>query len=260
MARASALVRSTVQPRSVYTAFNQLPLSDATQMTAGSADRVDSNVFIGGYLAAADPAFVRREGITRVVKLFADDPSYAGGRVRHPGVAYLVVDAEDVPGCDIRVGAVSALRFIQDGLRRGEQILVHCHMGISRSATVVLLHLMVNRQMTLSAAWGYLKTVRPVVRPNSGFVVHLKATDERIRALRVGDEHRHVSPREAEHPFTAPPPVAAGAPPRLIRLARGSGRAGYDDPAAGPGAGLPLPLGSVPRARLVLAKPDSVAL
>src|SRR5271166_4066704 len=96
------LVRSSAQPRSVFTAFDRLSLDDATRATAGSADRVDPNVFIGGYLAAADPAFVRREGITRIVKLFADDPSFAGGRVRHPGVAYLVVDAEDVPGYDIR--------------------------------------------------------------------------------------------------------------------------------------------------------------
>jgi predicted protein tyrosine phosphatase len=259
---AHALTRTMPQPRSVGTAFNQLSLDDSTRMTAGSADRVDPNVFIGGYLAAADPAFVRRHGITRIVKLFADDPSYAGGMVRHPGVAYLVVPAEDVPGYDIRPGAVAALRFIQEGIRRNEQILVHCHMGISRSATVVLLHLMLHRGYDLPAALGRLRTVRSFVRPNTGFMAHLRATDERLRVLRVGDERRQVSPREIERPYIAPRPVEAYNASLLVRLARGDpGHAGgrgenYDDPADRPAPPLPLPLGSVPRARV----PDSVAL
>lgn len=171
-----------------------LGASTTEEIAANSIDRVDSNVFIGGYLAAADAALIRRLGITRIVKMFADDGSYQGGSHRHPGVAYLVIPAEDAPSYDIRPGAVEAVRFIRQGIARCERVLVHCHMGISRSATVVLFHLMVNRAMPLDLALPRLRLVRAYVRPNAGFMEHLRATDARLRRLRVGDEEKYVAP------------------------------------------------------------------
>jgi predicted protein tyrosine phosphatase len=157
---------------------------DINRRAMGSAHRVDSNIYIGGYLAAANADFVKKNGITRIVKMFADDKSYPGGYHRHPGVKYLVVDAEDVPDYDIRPGVMAALPFIQEGLKNGERILVHCHAGVSRSSTIVLLHLMINRGFSLDDALARLKIVRPFVNPNSGFMRHLRATDEKLAKKR----------------------------------------------------------------------------
>jgi hypothetical protein len=214
---------------SAFTAFDQLSAADHNKMMFGTANRVDTNVWIGGYLIAADPDFIRREGITRIVKLFADDDGYPGGFVRHPGVRYFVAPADDAPGYDIRDDVVAAVAFIQEGARVGDRILVHCHAGVSRSATVVLMHLMINRGYTLDMAMARLKMVRPFVRPNSGFMCHLRATDARIKRLRVGDEHRRVSSYEAERPWIAPPPLIPADPDvsLALRLARdGAGCAG----------------------------------
>src|SRR5574340_843700 len=123
MARAGTHVsgRPRTSPfQSVFTAFDQLSRGDHVAMTAGSADQVDPNVYIGGYLAAADPKYVEREGITRIVKLFADTRAYPGGYHRHPGVRYLVIDAEDTPDYDIRGAAKAAVRFIREGIRSEE--------------------------------------------------------------------------------------------------------------------------------------------
>jgi hypothetical protein len=155
-------------------------MSDPDEIS-GSADQVDAHVFIGGFRAAADPRFIRRQGITRIVKLFADSPQDA----RHPGVAYYVLPAVDTPSYDIRPALVAAVPFIREGVARGENVLVHCHMGISRSATVVLLYLMLEHGVSLDAALRHLKKVRPVVNPNPGFMEHLRATDARLRELRA---------------------------------------------------------------------------
>jgi predicted protein tyrosine phosphatase len=157
----------------------RLPLSLASQIraTAGSADRVDSHVFIGGYLAAADGHLVRQAGITRIVQLVAAP--------RIPGVQYLAVPVEDSPEADIRAAAAAAVSFIQDGIRANERVLVHCQAGISRSATVVLLHLMVNRGHSLATALVQLRLARPFISPNPGFMKHLRATDARLRRLRA---------------------------------------------------------------------------
>jgi predicted protein tyrosine phosphatase len=179
--------------------LDQLPRADIVRATAGTASRVDAHVYISGYLVAADPRFVRQAGITRIVKLFADDPGYPGGATRLPGVKYLVLPFEDSPDYDIRAGAAEAVRFIQDGVRANEIVLVHCHAGVSRSATVVLLYMMITRGFVLDTAMARLRLVRPFIRPNAGFMEHLRATDARLKRLYVSDEQ----------PFVGPPPVLA---------------------------------------------------
>jgi hypothetical protein len=215
------------------TLLEQLSRADQIRATAGSAARVDDNVFIGGFLAAADPHFIRGAGITRIVKFCPDSPA---DPPRVPGVSYLVVPARDSPDYDIRAGAAAALAFIRDGIRANERILVHCVAGVSRSATVVLLHLMINRGYVLPLALAHLRSVRAVAQPNSGFMKHLRATDARLRVLRVGDEKEYV----------APPPISAGdaaffwreaGPEARARWAHaGTGEKARDaPPACGPG-------------------------
>ena len=181
-----------------------------------TADQVDAHVFLGGYLAAADAAWLRRAGISRVVKLCADDPTVPGGDARVPGVQYLVLPVRDDPSEDITAAATQAVIAIKAARRAGERVLVHCHAGVSRSATVVLLYLMLVRGFTLDEAYGYLEGVRPVINPNAGFRAALRATDERWRALHVGDERWPASP----WPISLGEAVARGvvhrdAPPRL---------------------------------------------
>lgn len=188
---------------------DQLSREDLLAMTAGSASRVDSHLYVGGYLAAADPAFIKKAGIQSIVKLFADTDEYPGGYHRHPGVDYLVVPVDDTPECDIRPAAYAAVRFIREAVRANKHVLVHCHMGISRSATVVLFYMMLDSGYGLDMALARLRLSRPFVQPNPGFMRHLRATDARVRRLRVGDEHRRVSASEASRPYVAPPPVLA---------------------------------------------------
>jgi hypothetical protein len=81
---------------------------------------------------------------------------------------------------------------------------------VSRSATVVLLHLMVHRGHNLETALGRLRLVRAFVNPNPGFMAHLLATDARLRRLRVGDEHVDDTLLGGpDRSFIAPPPVTA---------------------------------------------------
>lgn len=52
------------------------------------------------------------------------------------------------------------------------KILVHCHVGVSRSATVVLAYLMLKRNMTLVEAINKVKAGRGII-PNRGFLRQL---------------------------------------------------------------------------------------
>jgi hypothetical protein len=58
--------------------------------------------------------------------------------------------------------------------------LVHCYAGISRSATLVINYVMRKKNMHLNEALEFVRNVRPIVRPNKGFMVNLKILQEYI--------------------------------------------------------------------------------
>jgi predicted protein tyrosine phosphatase len=164
-------------------AMARTPREDAEAW--GTSHRVDEYVHVGGYLAAAHPAHVRARGITHILKLFADDPSYPGGQHRHPGVEYLVVAADDAPGYPLERHFVACLAFFQKAVRARGQILLHCHMGISRAPTIAMLYLIVLRGFALPQAWRLVKSRRPMANPNPGFLAILVDVDARVRRLRA---------------------------------------------------------------------------
>ncbi|XP_031477876.1 dual specificity protein phosphatase 1-like isoform X2 [Nymphaea colorata] len=74
----------------------------------------------------------------------------------------------------------------------GGGVLVHCFAGRSRSVTIVLAYLMKNRNMSLSEALGHVKSKRPQIAPNEGFILQLQNFEKslganRTKNLNVGD-------------------------------------------------------------------------
>lgn len=57
-------------------------------------------------------------------------------------------------------------------------VLVHCRMGVSRSAACILYYLMTRKKMTLKEAYTLLLSKRPIISPNIGFMEYLSSIDE----------------------------------------------------------------------------------
>lgn len=70
----------------------------------------------------------------------------------------------------------------------GGRVLVHCYVGKSRSAAVVLGYLMARQHLTLAAATALLTRVRPQIQPNRGFYRELQDLDQRLFALQRESE------------------------------------------------------------------------
>lgn len=57
---------------------------------------------------------------------------------------------------------------------------MHCYVGVSRSATIVLAYLMRLKELTYERALQFLKTKRPDVMPNVGFIQKLLELEELV--------------------------------------------------------------------------------
>lgn len=83
---------------------------------------------------------------------------------------YNNIKAEDSYNYNIRKDFELAFQFIDDARASGGKVLVHCMMGISRSATIVIAYLMNRYAMSLSDAYRYCKLLRPEIGPNNHFM------------------------------------------------------------------------------------------
>ena len=66
----------------------------------------------------------------------------------------------------MHVGATNA--FIAAGRQAGGGVLVHCYAGQSRSAALVIAHLMSSQRLSLMDAWAATRAARPCIQPNPG--------------------------------------------------------------------------------------------
>ena len=136
-----------------------------------------------------------------------------------------MVDVLDGPDEPIRAhfGRVNA--YVTAARRAGGTVLVHCHGGVSRAAALVLAYLIGEEGLSYSTAWERLRTARPVVAPNSGFVQQLRAFEKQTQCAQCTDARcvAHVAsasvPSCAEEEdggllASAPPPLSWSDAPR----------------------------------------------
>lgn len=59
-------------------------------------------------------------------------------------------------------------------IKNNKNILVHCHAGLSRSATIVCAYLIRKNGWSCEEAVSFVKKKRNRIRPNEGFIKMLK--------------------------------------------------------------------------------------
>jgi len=132
-------------------------------------DEVFPGLFLGSLPAAWKVDELRAAGVTKVLD-FSRRPYH-----QHDGFEYwTIVDCKDNPREKIRRYFDKCGEWIDQGLQAGEGVLVHCHWGASRSATIVLAYLVLFKKMRLDAALEMVYGQRPDANPNSGFMRQLQ--------------------------------------------------------------------------------------
>lgn len=143
---------------------------------SGQPDQVWPGLWLGGVEALQCLDALHIESVLTVVQQGRVDHDWLLQRVgasRH----HLWLPHADVPSEDMSVDFARATQWIADELAAGRKVLVHCHAGISRSATMVAAYLLrfhTTRFPNVAVVLVWLRSKRPVVNPNSGFLKQLE--------------------------------------------------------------------------------------
>ncbi|XP_073675847.1 dual specificity protein phosphatase 26-like [Garra rufa] len=139
--------------------------------TSSNANEVWPNLYIGNMDLAENCTKMRRHRFTHVVN--CAHSSRRGAEIYDGmGITYMGINAQDTVIYDMSVKFNKAADFIHTALEGGGKVLVHCQLGVSRSATIVLAYLMLKQNMTLVEAIQKVKEGRGVF-PNRGFLRQL---------------------------------------------------------------------------------------
>ncbi|XP_037534712.1 dual specificity phosphatase DUPD1 isoform X1 [Nematolebias whitei] len=143
-------------------------------------NQVWPRIFIGDQKTALERPGLQDLGVTHILNaaegkwnnVLSGANYYSGMNIQYYGV-----EADDKPTFNISQHFSSAAEFIHEALSHPQnKVLVHCVMGRSRSATLVLAYLMLKQSLTVVDAIEHVKQHRCIL-PNHGFLKQLRALD-----------------------------------------------------------------------------------
>jgi hypothetical protein len=179
-------------------------------------------LFLSGELPPRDAATLARLGVKVVINCAGEVVpnaferpgslraalGEAEGAAGAPGdVSYLSLCLRDGNFEDVFSLFHRVIRAIEAARRAGGAALLHCHQGVSRSATFAIAYLMWAAEVPFKEAYAYARAARPIVSPNAGFTCQLVEWESHLRAL-------------SRARLTSAPALAEPSLPIMLRLVR----------------------------------------
>ncbi|KAM6997328.1 dual specificity phosphatase 29-like isoform 1-T2 [Tautogolabrus adspersus] len=184
-----------VDPDSDYITPGTLDLEQMFWSGTGAqyahVDQVWPRIYIGDEKTALEFPGLRDLGITHVLNAAEgkfNNVLTGAEYYSDMDIQYYGVEADDKPTFNISQFFRPAAQFIHEALSHPEnKVLVHCVMGRSRSASLVLAYLMMKQSLTVVDAIEHVRQRRCIL-PNHGFLKQLRALDITLQEERLREK------------------------------------------------------------------------
>uniref|UniRef100_A0A8C8REG8 Dual specificity phosphatase 21 n=1 Tax=Pelusios castaneus TaxID=367368 RepID=A0A8C8REG8_9SAUR len=126
--------------------------------------RITSSLYLSNGAAANNKLLLFASQITTVINVSVEVVN-----TFYPDIRYVHIPVTDTPFsrlCDYFDPVADRIHSVD--LQQG-RTLIHCAAGVSRSAALCLAYLMKYHSMSLANAHAWVKSCRPIIRPNYGF-------------------------------------------------------------------------------------------
>lgn len=186
------------------------------------ASRIFDELYLGSEWNASNMEELERNGIGHILNVTREIDNFFPDQFD-----YLNVRVYDDEATELLKHWDRTYKYIRQAVESGSKVLVHCKMGVSRSASVVVAYAMKARHWDLPQALRHVKERRACVKPNASFMHQLEiyagildASRQRHNSLwRSKSETNLVSKpahlpakRTSGTPATAEPPASSQKP------------------------------------------------
>lgn len=165
-----ALLERHEHPQTVTVAAKTPSSPSPYSITAVS--KLLRNLYLCGGSAATVPT-MKQLGVTLVINATTESELPNTPLPCDETCGYLRVPVKDNRETDLDRYFNQVADRIEEESQRNGITLVHCVVGVSRSASLCLAYLIKYHRMSLKDAYQHVKSRRPQIRPNVGFVKQL---------------------------------------------------------------------------------------
>ncbi|KAH8822937.1 protein-tyrosine phosphatase-like protein [Flagelloscypha sp. PMI_526] len=144
--------------------------------TYGRSDEILPGLWLTSHSTASRREVLRANNIAYVLSVL--DDTFASDKNTDMPIKRLKIPVNDWIDADLLCHFDETNKFIDEALEQEKGIIVHCMMGVSRSATVVIAYLMWKKSMTFEDALAHVKERRPIIDPNEGFRAQLRIYEQ----------------------------------------------------------------------------------
>ncbi|EDQ92582.1 uncharacterized protein MONBRDRAFT_5247 [Monosiga brevicollis MX1] len=130
-------------------------------------------------------------------------------------IKYCNIRVWDVPTTTIWPNWNRTYDFIRQARKAGSSVLVHCKMGVSRSASTVIAYAMKQYSWSLEEAHAFVKKRRRIIKPNEGFRTQLVMYEGMLTARRSGAFGTELDIKPPPH---APIPLSQPVTPTIKKV------------------------------------------
>lgn len=133
------------------------------------ASRIFDDLFLGSEWNASNLEELERNGIGHILNVTREIDNFFPDQFD-----YLNIRVYDDEATELLKHWDRTYKYIRRALEDGSKVLVHCKMGVSRSASVVVAYAMKARHWDLPQALRHVKERRACVKPNASFMQQLE--------------------------------------------------------------------------------------
>ena len=137
-------------------------------LDSNEMDEITEKIWLGNMYSSTHINNLNKHGIKKILSLI-DSPPGVGDDIEN-NIIRKIIKISDFPKKNIIKYFGDCLNFL-DG---EEKALVHCKIGSSRSATIVIAYIMWKLKIKFEEAYNFVKNKRKIAEPNKGFKVQLK--------------------------------------------------------------------------------------
>jgi protein-tyrosine phosphatase len=136
--------------------------------------QITDNIYLGNIFDAQNIKKLLDLGISKVLSLITETQLLSYPKEIENKLIYI----SDNPRANIIQYFYECLSFIDDN---NKKVLVHCVVGSSRSATIIIAYIMWKNQLEYKEAIKLIEQIRPIINPNYGFVRQLEIFEELLK-------------------------------------------------------------------------------
>ncbi|KAM9117995.1 protein phosphatase Slingshot homolog 2 isoform 2-T2 [Pangshura tecta] len=147
-----------------------------------SPTQIFDHVFLGSEWNASNLEDLQNRGVRYILNVTREIDNF------FPGVfEYHNIRVYDEEATDLLAYWNDTYKFISKAKKNGSKCLVHCKMGVSRSASTVIAYAMKEYGWNLDRAYDHVKERRTVTKPNPSFMRQL----EEYQGILLASKQRH---------------------------------------------------------------------